>query len=397
MAYKKQKGGLAMKMSGKGPLPMASPMKNINNMKAYSKPGDAVQFGDAPTDMKAPAYMKSPLEAAKPDYIDIDKDGNTTESMKEASMAKMKSSGFKMKSGSPMKRNFGISASPIKVRGTHRTYLNPDGSVKNTTQVDASIKGTKPTGDKKGLVEGGAGGVLGAGSGPEGNYTKKVMVDGLDALQLVLRNPSSTSDDKDRARNTYQQWKATVGEEYAAKDKEIQGMLDSGKTMQELPQSLQDYYENNIKPNVIKGAEEGTSNVVPSDPDSTVEKRKITFPTVKDGERGEANMTVDGTQNLYQDKVREPSRYELDSDGTAKYDRPTIYTENDFSNVEDIDMVDGDSEGYDTQLDATTRRIAELEKGFSEGVTFPNDAKKELKMLKENLAKFEKQKALRDE
>ena len=37
------------------------------------------------------AYMKSPLEQAKPDYIDIDKDGNTTESMKEASMAKMKS------------------------------------------------------------------------------------------------------------------------------------------------------------------------------------------------------------------------------------------------------------------------------------------------------------------
>jgi len=34
---------------------------------------------------------KSPLEQAKPDYIDIDKDGNTTESMKEASMAKMKS------------------------------------------------------------------------------------------------------------------------------------------------------------------------------------------------------------------------------------------------------------------------------------------------------------------
>ena len=33
------------------------------------------------------AYMKSPLEAAKPDYIDIDKDGNTTESMKEAASA----------------------------------------------------------------------------------------------------------------------------------------------------------------------------------------------------------------------------------------------------------------------------------------------------------------------
>ena len=50
------------------------------------------------------AYMKSPLEQSKPDYIDIDKDGDTTESMKEASarlasMAKMKSPMMQIKSG----------------------------------------------------------------------------------------------------------------------------------------------------------------------------------------------------------------------------------------------------------------------------------------------------------
>jgi len=45
MAYKKQKGGPKMYRKD-GALPMKSPMKNINNMKAYSKPGDAVQFGD---------------------------------------------------------------------------------------------------------------------------------------------------------------------------------------------------------------------------------------------------------------------------------------------------------------------------------------------------------------
>ena len=93
MAYKKQKGGPKMYRED-GALPMKSPMKNINNMKEYSKSGDAVQFGDAPTDMK--------------------------------------SSSFKMKSGSPMKRNFGIGASPVKavspMKFTGIRPVLPDGS-----------------------------------------------------------------------------------------------------------------------------------------------------------------------------------------------------------------------------------------------------------------------------
>ena len=47
--------------------------------------------------------MKSPMEAAKPDYIDLDGDGNKTESMKQA--AADKKSGAKMKKASPNKKN----------------------------------------------------------------------------------------------------------------------------------------------------------------------------------------------------------------------------------------------------------------------------------------------------
>jgi len=60
------------------------------------------------------AYMKSPLEAAKPDYIDIDKDGDTTESMKEASMAKMKS--------------------PLEAQGIYKT--GPGGSIEQISQEE---------------------------------------------------------------------------------------------------------------------------------------------------------------------------------------------------------------------------------------------------------------------
>ena len=41
-------------------------------------------------------YMKSPLEQAKPDYPDIDGDGNTSESMKQAAKDKKKKSPVEM-------------------------------------------------------------------------------------------------------------------------------------------------------------------------------------------------------------------------------------------------------------------------------------------------------------
>ena len=48
---------------------------------------------------KTAAYMKSPLEAAKPDYPDIDGDGNTTESMKQAAADKKNASPMKVAGG----------------------------------------------------------------------------------------------------------------------------------------------------------------------------------------------------------------------------------------------------------------------------------------------------------
>ena len=124
MAYKKQTGGPKMYRKD-GALPMKSPMKNINNMKAYSKPGDAVQFGDgikmygSPNEMETPTYMKSPNE--------------------------MKSSGFKMKSGSPFQRNFGVGASPVKAAKPDYPDIDGDGNDTESMKQAAA--------DKKGPLE----------------------------------------------------------------------------------------------------------------------------------------------------------------------------------------------------------------------------------------------------
>ena len=157
MAYKKQKGGPKMYRKD-GALPMKSPMKRYNNMKSYSKPEDAVQFGDGikmhgehdgpkmygkhdgPKMEKPPTYMKSgfkmksgspfqrnfgigasPVKAAKPDYIDIDGDGNTTESMKQAASDK--------KAGGPQMQ------SPMKNIGVYESILDKETGEKTTTQV----------------------------------------------------------------------------------------------------------------------------------------------------------------------------------------------------------------------------------------------------------------------
>ena len=78
---------------------------------AFKMKGDPYKMGKIATksamEMKtsykmkeAMAKTKSPMEAAKPDYPDIDGDGNTTESMKQA--AADKKSGAKMKKKEPM-------------------------------------------------------------------------------------------------------------------------------------------------------------------------------------------------------------------------------------------------------------------------------------------------------
>ena len=66
---------------------------------AFKMKGSSYKMGGHKTKATM-AYMKSPLEQAKPDYPDIDGDGNTTESMKKA--AADKKSPMEMKS--PMKQ-----------------------------------------------------------------------------------------------------------------------------------------------------------------------------------------------------------------------------------------------------------------------------------------------------
>ena len=60
-----------------------SPAKNMNHKEMSKK--ELHQHGMKEHPAKPPG---SPAKAAKPDYIDIDKDGNTTESMKDAAKAK---------------------------------------------------------------------------------------------------------------------------------------------------------------------------------------------------------------------------------------------------------------------------------------------------------------------
>ena len=113
----------------------SNPMKMMKSAlkmhKAEKKSGmhreSAMYMGHSPMEMGSPMYRESvkqekknlmedmpiddragsPAMAAKPDYIDIDKDGNTTESMKDAakdSPAKNMNKGYGQEVKSPMKR-----------------------------------------------------------------------------------------------------------------------------------------------------------------------------------------------------------------------------------------------------------------------------------------------------
>mgnify|MGYP003676582996 CR=1 FL=1 len=64
------------------------------------------------------AYMKSPLEQAKPDYPDIDGDGNTKESMKQAAADKK----------SPMEQELGFMDKLKAVGQAFENYQGPFGS-----------------------------------------------------------------------------------------------------------------------------------------------------------------------------------------------------------------------------------------------------------------------------
>ena len=89
---------------------------------AFKMKGNPYNMGTHST-KKTMAYMKSPLEQAKPDYIDIDKDGNKTESMKGAakSIAKMKS---------PMKQDVAAATEPVEEK------VNPYGDPMRSVEAN---------------------------------------------------------------------------------------------------------------------------------------------------------------------------------------------------------------------------------------------------------------------
>ena len=119
---------------GHSPMEMGheSPAKNVNKGYGYEVPKrsalkrESAELKDMPiVDIekgKAKGDMKkgSPAKAAKPDYLDLDKDGNKEESMKEAAKDKKKGSpaknmnkGYGQEVKSPMK--MGHKKSPAKM------------------------------------------------------------------------------------------------------------------------------------------------------------------------------------------------------------------------------------------------------------------------------------------
>jgi hypothetical protein len=80
---------------GHSPMEMGheSPAKNMNKGYGQEVPSpmkrESAELKDMPiVDIEKGKAKGSPAKAAKPDYIDIDKDGNTTESMKDAAKSK---------------------------------------------------------------------------------------------------------------------------------------------------------------------------------------------------------------------------------------------------------------------------------------------------------------------
>ena len=98
------------------PHKKGSPAKNMDH-KGMSKK-ELHQHGMKEHPAKPPG---SPAKAAKPDYIDIDKDGNTTESMKDAAKAKGSPAKMHHKKSSPaknMNKGYGQEVkSPMKRQG----------------------------------------------------------------------------------------------------------------------------------------------------------------------------------------------------------------------------------------------------------------------------------------
>ena len=401
MAYKKRKGLLAQKMSGEkkpGALPMRSPNKNYKNPRDYrvfnwGNPADPpLEMGD-----KTPAYMKSPVKQddgtiksegewivnpktgdkfntvtgetvkARPHgerpvrntRLEYTRDGNVK---KVTDPLPMKSSGFKMKEGSPFQRNFGVGDSPAKVTGTHKVFLDEEGNVKDSRQV-GSLRGfdnkydlSRAKTKNLGTIEAHTSKETGRGKGEglertEGSGTRTVvMQDGWDALQNVLKNPNATSSDKRAAKNQYNLWKKQVGDQYANRDELISRALSMGKissvddlsrkykTTKELNQladqvglankkglgitdaereagttNLADWQANVVKQNIEGSLEEGVTPILPG-------AEKIKESGAETVTFNELDVDPDGKQKT--------SKIDREAGVVRKSDRRTVKDEN---------------------------------------------------------------------
>ena len=158
---------MAFKMKGNpykmGKMATKSTMKMAKEAMKMKKEAMAKMKKESPMDMKtsykmkeAMAKMKSPMEAAKPDYPDIDGDGNTTESMKKAaadkkSPAKIEAKKIISKSGDKVMYTKGGRHSAdgsTKEKGRYTTYTKKDDGT-YTKKVETAKKGSKTDDDKK--------------------------------------------------------------------------------------------------------------------------------------------------------------------------------------------------------------------------------------------------------
>jgi len=112
---------------GEGTSPMKGYKSDAQRRAVHASKADG--GAGNPNKMHKTMYNESPVKAAKPDYIDLDGDGNKTESMKKAAMDKKKGAPTKMygkskapskmghKMDKPAKMKHGKDDKPMKMYG----------------------------------------------------------------------------------------------------------------------------------------------------------------------------------------------------------------------------------------------------------------------------------------
>lgn len=215
----------------------------------------------------SPAKQASPMKMDKPGHEDqvdpnYEKPGPTQPKPREAPLP-MKSSGFKMKSGSPMKRNFGIGNTPSPMKSTGIRPVLPDGSygehISSTKAKEIVAKGGKVIKDGMDEVIANQAELEQNLADPnEGNYANvgQNLQDQLDVAgdnheKVFIQDDEGTVVDSSFSPRTVHQ-ETTVGEgsdyqnefvklmgpELAAADIEIQAYIEKHGSSEGMPENL---------------------------------------------------------------------------------------------------------------------------------------------------------------